>query len=156
MGEWRRDPLPGTALMDLHLKRRAALALMASAALAACGGVKPYADQGPKNLELTLTAAEGGFLTSRDVYLDVWTGPKGPDMEYMGTAKFLPGTTSIGLPTGRPLHLALAFEEANVLGPGGQTDTIEIPMKALRPGQAYRITVDFDRTSFDHRMQRIR
>lgn len=136
--------------------RRRALAVLAALALSACGGVKPYADQGPKNLELRLTGSEDGFLLTRDVYLDVWTGPKGPEMQYLGTTKFVPGTIAVGLPTGRPLHLALAFEEALMFSSAGQTDTIEIPMQPVRPGQVYRITVDFDRTGFDHSMKRIR
>lgn len=138
------------------LTRRSALGLLGAAMLAGCSGVTDYSDRGPKNLELVLKSAEGGFLTSRSVFVDVWSGPKGPNMEYLGTKEFLPGGNSIGLPVGQPTHLALAFEENQRLGGQVSTSTVEIPMKALRSGEAYRITVSFDRIGFTHDMQRIR
>jgi hypothetical protein len=138
------------------MKRRNLLALAAAFALAACGGVKPYADQGPGNMQLKLSSVDGGFMTSRAVYLDVWTGPKGPDMEYLGTRKFAKDGDVVGLPTGQPLHLAIAFEEAGWLGGDTGTDTIELPMKAIRPGQMYRLTVAYDDIGFDWDLDRVR
>ena len=138
------------------MKRRRFLALSAALALAACGGVKNYADQGPGNMQLKLSSVDGGFMTSRSVFVDVWTGPKGPDMEYLGTRKFSESGDVIGLPTGRPLHLALAFEEAGWLGGNSGTDTIEIPMSSIRPGQMYRLTVAYDDIGFDWDLDRIR
>lgn len=138
------------------MKRRHFLAMSAALVLAACGGVKDYADQGPGNMQLKLTSVDGGFLTSRNVFVDVWTGPKGPDMEYLGTRKFSTNGDVIGLPTGRPLHLTLAFEEAGWLGGASGTDTIEIPMAAIRSGQMWRITVAYDDIGFDWELDRIR
>ena len=142
--------------MAALLNRRAVLALGGAALVAGCGGVKPYSDMAAPNMEMRLTSVDGGFLTTRKVFLDVWTGPKGPNMEYLGTREFSKGSSMIGLPTGRPLHLALAFEEAGWLGGGSATDTIEIPMKAIRPGQMHRLTVAFDDIGFDWDMRRIR
>lgn len=137
------------------INRRAALALVAAAVLAGCGGVTPYKDAGPANMELRLTSIEEGFFTKRDVFLDVWTGPKGQNMQYLGTRKFQ-GAGTIGLPVGRPLHLALAFEEGSFLGGSTATETIEIPMKAIRAGQRFRLTVAFDDIGFDWDMDRVR
>ena len=114
------------------MNRRAVLAMLGAAALAGC--VKPYADQGPANMRLNLLEAQGGFLTSRAVYLDVWYGPKGPDMVYLGTRKFGPGITEMGLPTGRPLHLALALEENMGLGQSVSTTTVEFPIRRISAG----------------------
>lgn len=139
-----------------QITRRNALALFGASALAACGGVVDYEDRGPKNLELVLRSAEGSFLTSRSVYLDVWTGPKGPNMQYLGTEPFLSGGNSVGLPVGQPLHLALAFEESTMFGNQVGTSTVEIPMRALRPGEVHRLTVSFDRIGFTHDIRRIR
>ncbi|QMU57538.1 MAG: hypothetical protein GKR98_04565 [Boseongicola sp.] len=138
------------------MKRRALLALSAAAFLAACGGVKDFQDQGPANMQLKLSSVDGGFMTKRSVYLDVWSGPKGPNMEYLGTREFSKLGNMVGLPTGQPLHLALAFEEAGWLGGNTGTDTIEIPMKAIRPGQMWRITVANDDLGFDWELDRIR
>jgi len=142
--------------MAMRMNRRALLAFGGAALVAGCGGVKPYADMDAPNMEMRLTAIDGGFMTSRNVFLDVWTGPKGPDMEYLGTRKFSSGSSLIGLPTGRPLHLALAFEEAGWLAGGTATQTIEIPMKAISPGQMHRLTVAFDDIGFDWDLKRIR
>lgn len=142
--------------MGAVFNRRSVLAFAAAAALAGCGGVKPYSDAGPANMVMKLTSVEGGFMTSRAVYLDVWTGPKGPDMEYLGTREFKKGQTSIGLPTNQPLHLAIAFEEAGWLGGGSATDTIELPMDPIRPGQRWQLTVAHDDIGFDWDLDRIR
>lgn len=138
------------------LTRRAALALVAAAALAGCGGVKAYEDRGPANVEMRLTSIEGGFLTARNVYVDVWTGPKGPDMQYLGTRKVAPTGNALGLPTGQPLHLAVAFEEGMPLGGNNFTKTVEIPVDPIRPGQRYRLTLAFDNDGHDWDMSRIR
>ena len=142
--------------MSSLIPRRAVLAMLAASALTACGGVKPYQDQGAPNLELVLKSAESGFLARRKVFLDVWTGPKGPGMAYLGTREFGAGRSQVGLPVGQPLHLALAFEENAPLMGAGQTDTIELPMQALKRGEAWRITVSFDRAGFDHDLRRVR
>ena len=138
------------------MKRTSFLALAAVVALAACGGVKNYSDVGPGNMQLKLSSVDGGFMTSRAVYLDVWTGPKGPDMEYLGTREFSKNGGVVGLPTGQPLHLALAFEEAGWLGGASGTDTIELPMQPIRPGQMWRLTVAYDDVGFDWDQDRIR
>ena len=138
------------------LNRRSVLAFAAAALVAGCGGVKPYADQGPANMVLKLTSVEGGFMSSRAVYLDVWTGPKGPNMEYLGTREFKKGTSTIGLPTNQPLHLAIAFEEAGWLGGPTATDTIELPMQPIRAGQRWQLTVAHDDIGFDWDLDRIR
>lgn len=137
------------------INRRFVLGLAGAALLAGCSGVTPYKDAGPANMELRLSSIEGGFLTKRAVYLDVWTGPKGPNMQYLGTRKF-DGAGTIGLPVGRPLHLALAFEEGSFLGGASATETIEVPMKAIRSGQRYRLTVAYDDIGFDWDLDRIR
>lgn len=138
------------------VNRRALLAMAGAMMIAGCGGTREYQDQGPGNLELRMTSNEGGFLTQRNVFLDVWTGPKGANMEYLGTRKFAKGGNMVGLPTGRHLHLALAFEEGGFLMGHQGTDTIEIPMKPLRKGERWRLTVAFDDLGFDWDMKRIR
>ena len=138
------------------LTRRAAIACLAAAALTGCGGVTPYEDRGPANVEMRLTSIEGGFLTARNVFVDVWTGPKGPDMVYLGTRKVPKGGGTLGLPAGQPLHLAIAFEEGTPFGGNAFTQTVEIPMDPIRPGQRYRLTVAFDNQGYDWDMDRIR
>lgn len=136
--------------------RRGVLVSLAALALAGCGGVKPYQNQGPDNLRLNLTSQDSTFFTQRSVFLDVWTGPKGPGMEYLGTVKFEPGGRSIGLPAGRPLHLALAFEEGAFLASQTNTTTVELPMNAFPSSARWQINVDFTRTGFSHDLRRIR
>ena len=77
-------------------------------------------------------------------------------MEYLGTREFKKGSTTIGLPTNQPLHLAIAFEEAGWLGGGSATDTIELPMNPIRPGQRWQLTVAHDDIGFDWDLDRIR
>lgn len=105
---------------------------------------------------MRLTSIEGGFLTARNVYVDVWTGPKGPDMQYLGTRKVAKGGNTLGLPTGQPLHLAVAFEEGAPLGGNAFTQTVEIPVDAIWPGQRYRLTLAFDNEGYDWDMSRLR
>ena len=115
---------------------------LASTVLVACSGVKPYSDQGTQNLRVQLVAQESGFWTRRGVFLDIWTGPKGPDMVYLGTVE-IDASGKVGLPTGRPLHLALAFEEKAGLGGYSGVTTVEMPMKALRPGEVWGLRVSY-------------
>lgn len=130
---------------------------LAAVALVGCGGgVKPYQSQGPDNLRLNLSAPDSTVFTQRSVYLDVWTGPKGPEMEYLGTVKLSPGLSAVGLPTGRPLHLALAFEEAGALRSHSNVTTVELPISAVPSGGVWQIDVGFTRKAFTHDMRRLR
>lgn len=139
----------------MRISRRGAVGLMAAAALAACSGVMPYADRGTLNLDVELVARETGAWTRRGVFLDIWTGPKGPGMEYLGTVE-LDGGESVGLPLDQPLHLALAFEEKSGLGAYTGVSMIELPMRALRPGELWRLRVAYRATGFEHDLARIR
>ena len=137
------------------INRRKWLALLGAGLLAGCGGVTAYKDTGGPNLQVALGAKDSSFWTKRDVYIDVWTGPKGPDMVYLGTVE-IDGSGKVGLPTGRPLHLALAFEEKAGLGGYSGVTTVEMPMKALRPGEVWGLRVSYTRAGYEHDLRRLR
>ena len=138
------------------INRRKWLALLGAGLLAGCGGVTAYKDTGGPNLQVALGAKDSSFWTKRDVYIDVWTGPKGPEMQYLGTRKVGAGGTSMGLPVGRPLHLVLAFEERGGLGSYSSTQSVEIPMAAIPRGAVWRMDLAYTRVGFSHEMRRIR
>jgi hypothetical protein len=139
-----------------HMTRRGVVTSLAALALAGCGGVKPYTSRGTNNLRLNLTSQDSTFLRQRSVYLDVWSGPKGPGMEYLGTIKLEPGVMAVGLPTGQPLHLAMAFEEGSVLLGQTNNTTVEMPMDAFPASARWQIDVDFTRDGFTHDLRRLR
>lgn len=136
------------------MKRRAALGLIAAGLLAGCGGVIDYADRGPANLALNLTAQESGIWAQRAVHLDVWAGAKGAQ-EYLGSATF--GERSqIGLPTGTPVTLFLVFEETAFLAQGQSKSSIEIAMDPMRGPEAWRLDVAYTSAGYQHDLRRVR
>ena len=139
-----------------QINRRRWLALCGAGLLAGCGGIAAYNDVGAPNLQVVLGAKDTSFWKRRDLFIDIWTGPKGPNMEYLGTRKIALGGSALGLPTGRPLHLALAFEERGGLGGYSSTQSVEIPMKAIPRGAVWRLDVTHTRVGFSHDLRRIR
>ena len=138
------------------MKRRAFLALAGTFMLAGCSGVKPYADAGPGNLVVALQASESNWWTQRGAALDIWTGPAGPNMQYLGTRDIPSDGMVIGLPTGRPLHLVLVFEEGSFLGNYGSDTSIQIPMNALSRSERWRLTISNTKAGFDYGLRRTR
>lgn len=137
------------------LHRRHALALAGASLLAASSGVRPYKDVGSGNLQVVLTAQDSTFWTRRKVFLDIWSGPKGPGMEYLGTREIAGAGSIIGLPTGRALHLALAFEETGGLGGYSSTSSVELPVAPLSRNTRLRLDVAHTRQGFSHDLRRI-
>lgn len=107
---------------------------------------------------MTLKLVDQGtnVWSNRTVHLDVWTGRKGVDLEYVGTTEIGSARKQIGLPLGKPLVLALAFEERSDFGSQSSMTAIELPMNPLRPGDAWRIDVSYTRDGFQHDLRRMR
>ncbi len=138
------------------MKRRAFVTLAAASLLAGCFGVTPYSDVGPGNLTVRFKAADSNLWTQRGAVLDIWTGPSGPNMEYLGTRDIPASGTVLGLPTGRPLHLVLVFEEGSFLGNHSQGTSIQLPMEALSSSERWLLTISNTRAGFSYDLTRQR
>ena len=139
----------------MWVNRRAAIGLLGAALVTGCSGVRPYKDSGTANLQVVLSAQESTFWTKRRVFVDVWTGPKGPSMEYLGTREISGSGSTLGLPVGRALHLAIAFEEKGGLGGYSSTSAVEIPVAPLSSRSRLRLDVAHTRLGFSHDLRRI-
>lgn len=138
------------------MKRRTFIALSSVAFISACSGVKPYADAPVGNLKVDLRATESNWWTQRGVALDIYTGPAGPNMTYLGTRDIEGSGDVIGLPTGQDLHLILVFEEGSFLGNYDSAQSIQLPMKAFSRNARWTLTVSHTRIGFDYDMKRTR
>ena len=142
--------------MAMKINRRAMLALLGAGMVSACSGVRPYDDATTRNLDVVLFDKESGFWIKRAIYVDVYEGTPGSELTYLGTREVTPGDPAMGLPTGRPLVLVLAFEETSGFASYQSTSSVEIPLSPLSATERWRLDVTFTSVGTSHELVRVR
>ena len=108
--------------------------------LTACASVWPYRADLPHNLEFSSPGLKGGFLTSAEVSLNLFSADDACELTYQGSVVLRPGDgpREIGLPTDREIYARIFVETRGLLQNRTKTRSHEFQ---FRPRKGYRYAV---------------
>lgn len=120
----------------MSLFRAAPLLLAFALLLSGCGGGKLYKSLTPNNLQVNTNAKQ------TKVMLDIYTVEGECQLTYQGSVALKEKSTVLGLATGRPFYLRVAFSSSSFLG-GSSSYTSYDTLLTPRPGYQYEMDVRY-------------